>query len=530
MKVFTTATALLASLAAHTATAGYVTTSGTNFELNGKPFYIFGTNAYWASEITWSKTDLATIFNTMADSDLTVCRTWGFADLKEAGNAPYNIVYQLWENGKATVNTGDNGLGYFDLVVAAAKAAGVKLVVPFVNNWSDYGGMDVYVQQLGGTYHDDFYTNEKIKAAYKNFVKTFVTRYADEETIMAWELCNECRCAGSGTLKESGNCTRATLTDWMTEMSAYIKSLDKNHLVASGSEGFMNTDSSVYLYSGPSGVDFDANLAIDSIDYGAYHAYPDSWGVDTAKAESWGVQWIDDHVASGKKAGKPVVLEEYGIKALDSASYLSWSNQVYTSKSNMQYWQFGIKSLSTTDDGYTIYDKDSLFSTAITTAAAKFASLSGVSTSNSSSSASTTTTAPAAASSVAGEADIASSATDASADSTTQTSTTDSPVDSTTGSGTTTTYSTVDSATNSAAGSDTPASGTDASSESTTPTVSSSDASSDTTTTPTAYSTEASAEQSTAGSDSPTQTTTDAPTASTTAPSDDKCAVRRRRA
>lgn len=77
----------------------------------------------------------------MADSDLTVCRTWGFADLKEAGNAPYNIVYQLWQDGKPTVNTGDNGLGYFDLVVAAAKAAGVKLVVPFVNNWSDYGGM-----------------------------------------------------------------------------------------------------------------------------------------------------------------------------------------------------------------------------------------------------------------------------------------------------------------------------------------------------------------------------------------------------
>lgn len=53
MKVFSTAAALLASLAAHTATAGYVTTSGTNFELDGKPFYIFGTNAYWASEITW---------------------------------------------------------------------------------------------------------------------------------------------------------------------------------------------------------------------------------------------------------------------------------------------------------------------------------------------------------------------------------------------------------------------------------------------------------------------------------------------
>ncbi|KAG2989710.1 hypothetical protein PC121_g8808 [Phytophthora cactorum] len=278
MKVFATAAALFASLTPY-ATAGYVTMSGTNFELNGKPFYVFGTNAYWASETTLSKTGLATIFNTMAKNDLT-----------------------LWENGKATVNTGDNGLGYFDLVVAAAKAAGVKLVVPFVNNWSDYGGLGVYVQQLGGKYHDDFYTDEKIKAAYKNFIKTFVQRYAGEETIMAWQLCNECRCTGSGTLKESGNCNATTLTDWMAEMSSYIKSLDSNHLVASGSEGFLNTDKSVYVYSGPSGVDFDANLSIDSIDYGAYHAYPDTWGVATSEAKSWGVKWIEDHVASGKKA------------------------------------------------------------------------------------------------------------------------------------------------------------------------------------------------------------------------------------
>ncbi|KAK1941959.1 putative mannan endo-1 [Phytophthora citrophthora] len=207
MIVFSSA-AVVASLALGSASAGFVTTSGTNFQLDGSPFYIFGTNAYWASEIQWSSADLATIFNTMAKNDITVCRTWGFADLTETGNAPYNIVYQLWKDGNATINTGNNGLGYFDKVVAAAKAAGVKLVVPFVNNWSDYGGMDVYVKQLGGKYHDDFYTDETIKTAYKNFVKTFVKRYADEETIMAWELCNECRCAGSGGLKSRATVTR----------------------------------------------------------------------------------------------------------------------------------------------------------------------------------------------------------------------------------------------------------------------------------------------------------------------------------
>ncbi|GMF33540.1 unnamed protein product [Phytophthora lilii] len=355
MKVFASA-AILASLAVQAATAGFVKTSGTAFELDGEPFYIFGTNSYWTSEINWSEADLTTIFKTMATNDLTVCRTEGFADLTSVGTAPYNIVYQLWENGTPTINTKENGLGYFDKVVAAAKAAGVKLVVPLVNNWSDYGGMgkfraiptlmvpsrcpdhtlmqilatDVYVKQLGGKYHDEFYTNEKVKAAYKNYIATFVKRYK------------------------------------------YIKSLDSNHLVATGSEGFMNTNSSVYLYSGVSGVDFDANLAIDSIDYGAYHAYPDGWSVDPSEFVSWGEKWINDHVASGKKAGKPVVMEEYGVKTHNATVYKAWSDAVYAAGSSMQYWELGIESLKTYKGDYTIYDTDDLFESTIVPAAKKF--------------------------------------------------------------------------------------------------------------------------------------------------------------
>jgi hypothetical protein len=56
----------------------------------------------------------------------------------------------------------------------------------------------------------------------------------------------------------------------------------------------------------------------------------------------------------------------------------------------------GEQSLSTTDDGFTIYDTDALFSTVIAAAAAKFASLSGLSASNSTSSTSMSTTTTAA--------------------------------------------------------------------------------------------------------------------------------------
>ena len=106
----------------------------------------------------------------------------------------YGAYYQLWQNGVATFNTGDFGISRFDSVVASAKAHGIRLIVALTNNWSDYGGMDVYVSQLnpGGT-HDTFYTNAKVIAAYKNYISEFVGRYADEPTVMAWELANEPR-------------------------------------------------------------------------------------------------------------------------------------------------------------------------------------------------------------------------------------------------------------------------------------------------------------------------------------------------
>ena len=40
---------------------------------------------------------------------------------------------------------------------------------------------------------------------------------------------NEPRCVG---------CPAGTVADWMTEMAAHVKSLDANHLVATGAEGF----------------------------------------------------------------------------------------------------------------------------------------------------------------------------------------------------------------------------------------------------------------------------------------------------
>ena len=118
---------------------------------------------------------------------------------------------------------------HFDHLVSLAEQSGVKLIVALTNNWADYGGMDVYTINLGGKYHDEFYYNPKIISAYKNYVKSIVTRYKNSPTIFAWELANEPRCKG---------CSTDVIYNWAKDVSKYIKSLDSNHMVTLGDEGF----------------------------------------------------------------------------------------------------------------------------------------------------------------------------------------------------------------------------------------------------------------------------------------------------
>lgn len=138
--------------------------------------------------------------------------------------------------------------------------------------------MDVYVSQLnsGGT-HDTFYTNPTIIAAYKNYISEFVGRYANESTILAWELANEPRCTGSSGGTPT-NCDSAgtTIYNWATEISAYIKSIDSNHLVGLGDEGWFQWASPpTYPYAPGVGIDFELNLQISTLDFGTFHSYPE---------------------------------------------------------------------------------------------------------------------------------------------------------------------------------------------------------------------------------------------------------------
>ncbi|WEK54903.1 MAG: cellulose binding domain-containing protein [Candidatus Cohnella colombiensis] len=294
------------------APAGFVTASGGKFMLNGSSFYFAGTNNYYMHYKSQLMVD--DIYSSMVSMNLKVLRLWGFLD----GNTQVGVDMQ-----PSPGVYSESGFVKMDYAIYKAGQLGIKLVIPFVNNWDDFGGMNQYVKWFNAGSHDAFYTNAQVKQAYKNYINYMLNRtntyngikYKDDPAIMTWELANEPRAQSDRT----GN----TLVNWASEMSTYIKSLDANHLVAVGDEGFYNkSGNSDYPYGGGEGVDWLRLIALPNIDYGTYHLYPSGWG----ETSQWGNQWITDHINDGARAGKPVVLEEYGIadQSTRDSVYQSW--------------------------------------------------------------------------------------------------------------------------------------------------------------------------------------------------------------
>lgn len=162
---------------------------------------------------------------------LKILRTWGFNDVNSKPSSG-TVYFQLHDpsTGTTTINTGADGLQRLDYVVSAAEKRGIKLLIPLVNNWDDYGGMNAYVKAYGGS-KTEWYTNSKIQSVYQAYIKAVVSRYRDSPAIMAWELSNEARCQG---------CSTDVIYNWTAKTSAYIKSLDPNHMVATG-DGTLST-------------------------------------------------------------------------------------------------------------------------------------------------------------------------------------------------------------------------------------------------------------------------------------------------
>ncbi|MFJ5963350.1 cellulase family glycosylhydrolase [Bacillus sp. NPDC093026] len=325
------------------AASSFVQTSGTQFVLNNQPFYFAGTNNYYFHYK--SKKMVDAVFDDMKAMNLKVIRIWGFHDGTPQENSVLQSSPGVYE---------ESGFRKLDYAIHKAGQEGIKLVIPLVNNWDDFGGMNQYVKWFQAGTHDNFYTDDQIKQAYKNYVRYVLERtntytgvqYKNDPAIMTWELANEPRVQSDPT----GD----ILVNWANEMSSFINSIDRHHLVAVGDEGFFHIEGHEdWFYRGGEGVDWDRLTALPNIDYGTYHLYPDHWN----KSAAWGVKWIEEHITRGKAIGKPVVLEEFGYQNQSDRDevYRSWLATVdRLGGAGSQFWL--LTSIQDDDTLYPDYD------------------------------------------------------------------------------------------------------------------------------------------------------------------------------
>ena len=112
-----------------------------------------------------------------------------------------------------------------DNVLRIANDLGVRIIMPFVDNWQWWGGPLEYAA-FRGKPKEAFWTDPEIIADFKKTIRFLLERrntytgvlYRDDKAILAWETGNEI----------------SPPEAWTTEIAAYVKSLDTNHLLMDG--------------------------------------------------------------------------------------------------------------------------------------------------------------------------------------------------------------------------------------------------------------------------------------------------------
>ena len=151
------------------------------------------------------------------------------------------------------------------------------------------------------------YVKQRVLTRVNNFTGV---AYKDEPTIFAWELMNEPRIQSDLSGK--------TMQGWVTLMSAYVKSIDPNHMVEIGLEGFYGESVPDRKQFNPGytvGTDFISNNRIPTVDFATIHSYPDQWvsGSNSEAQVEFMKKWMASHIEdAAKELQKPLLVSEFG--------------------------------------------------------------------------------------------------------------------------------------------------------------------------------------------------------------------------
>ena len=305
----------------------FIKVNNNHFIKNGKPYYFIGTN-YWYGGMLASKNGN----RERLKKELDELKSLGITNLRvmataEGGDQDYTVIPATQPTqGKYNQDLLE-GLDFF---LNELKKRDMDAILYLTNNWEWSGGMAKYLEWNGYgkvpnpnlkpntwpqfmSYTAQFHQCEPCKNSFLEHIKFMLNRknsvngipYKQDKTIMAWEVANEPRIWNVENEK--------AFTNWLNEVASTIKSIDKNHLLTTGSEGKAGSNDDIAA--------FERTHNNANIDYLTMHIWPKNWGWYNINDEKNSTEvaikktndYIDEHIKVAQNLKKPLVLEEFGF-------------------------------------------------------------------------------------------------------------------------------------------------------------------------------------------------------------------------
>lgn len=309
--------------------AGFITVNEKGrFIRDGQPYYYIGTN-FWYGAILGSPGEGGDRERLLAELDLMKSKGIDNLRILVGADGLPGVVAKV----EPTLQTApgvynDEILDGLDFLMAEMGKRGMLAVLYLNNSWEWSGGYSQYLEWTGhgpapipavdgwdafSTYVRDYAGCEECHELFHNHIRYILSRtnrytgkpYIEDPAIMAWQIGNEPR-AFSPENKEG-------FALWIHEAAALIKSIDPNHLVSVGSEGYQGCEGDIDLW--------ERIHSYEEVDYATIHIWPYNWGwapkdmlverLDYSIEQT--AAYIDQHLGICRSYSMPLAVEEFGF-------------------------------------------------------------------------------------------------------------------------------------------------------------------------------------------------------------------------
>jgi hypothetical protein len=261
---------------------------------------------------TFKESDLVTWFSELHNMGVTSVRFWLFQEFTKSGA----------------------DLTRFNYILSLSQQYNVKLIPVFENHWKEC----TQGRAKTSSWYQSGYRSPygSYPLSLKDYIGKIVPNYTDNPNILMWQIMNEA---------EDSDTT--SFYNFAKDVSGYIKSLDKNHLVSFGTMGSGQPGSSVYkkIHS------------LSTIDVLEYHDY----NHESTALPSTLIDRINDSIS----LNKPLIIGEAGINlssftVAQRTNYFNNKIAAYFNKNGSAYFIWSYRDMNGSEAGYVFNYTDPL--------------------------------------------------------------------------------------------------------------------------------------------------------------------------